>query len=266
MHASGWPLEIVGDRDGVPMVLVPGGSFTMGRDDGEPPEAPAHPVTLATFYIDKHEVTLRQYALFLKESGHKDSERQRALAREASVGCDSEDCPVVMVSADDARDFAKWAGKLLPTEAQWEMAARGIDGRLYPWGMTAPSWDKKREPKQIDPIMSFPNDVSPYGVYDMAGNVMEWTKDWFDPRYFYHFRKTAAVDPTGPSRTRTVQLAVKGGSKNWIVTKRDGIKPESRLATLGFRCVLQAEPPQAALPADAAGQPAGGGVPSMVPF
>jgi formylglycine-generating enzyme required for sulfatase activity len=266
VHASGWPVEIVGDRDGAPMVLVPGGSFTMGRDDGEPPEAPAHSVTLATFYIDRHEVTLRQYALFLKETGHKDSERQRALAREASGGCDSEDCPVVMVSAAEARDFAKWAGKALPTEAQWEMAARGSDGRLYPWGMAAPTWERKREPKQIDPVMSFPSDVSPFGVYDMAGNVMEWTKDWFDPRYYYHFRKTPAVDPTGPTRTRTVQLSVKGGAKNWIITKRDGIKPESRLATLGFRCVLQAETPQAAPPVDASGQPGGAGVPTTVPF
>jgi formylglycine-generating enzyme required for sulfatase activity len=266
VHASGWPVEIVGDRDGAPMILIPGGSFTMGRDDGEAPEAPAHPVTLAAFYIDKHEVTLRQYALFLKESGHKDTERQRALAREASGGCDSEDCPVVMVSAYEARDFAKWAGKALPTEAQWEMAARGTDGRLYPWGMTAPSWERKREPKQIDPVMSFSNDVSPYGVYDMAGNVMEWTKDWFDPRYYYHFRKNPAVDPTGPIRTRTVQLSVKGGAKNWIITKRDGIKPESRLATLGFRCVLQADTPQAALPVDASGQPGGAGIPTTVPF
>ncbi len=142
-----------------------------------PAEAPAHPVTLATYYIDTHEVTVRQYALFLKETGHKDNERQRALAREAPNASASEGLPVVMVTAPDARDYAEWAGKRLPTEAQWERAARGGDGRLSPWGTTPPVWDKKREPRQIVPVMSFPYDVSPFGVFDMAGNAMEWTKD-----------------------------------------------------------------------------------------
>ena len=270
VHPSGWPIEIVGDRDGAPMMLVPGGSFTQGRDDGDPSESPSHSVTLATFYIDKHEVTVRQYALYLKETGKKDADRQRALAREPSSAnanaSASEDMPVVMVNAPEARDYAKWAGKRLPTEAQWEMAARGGDGRLYPWGFNPPIWDKKREPRQIDPVMSFPNDLSPFGAFDMAGNVMEWTKDWFETRYYHQFRQQPAADPTGPSRTRNSQLSVKGGAKNWTVTKREGFKLDSRLPFLGFRCVLQAEAPQAAAAPDANAPTGAAGVQNAVPF
>lgn len=121
------------------------------------------------------------------------------------------------------------------------MAARGGDGRRYPWGTTPLAWDKKREPRRIDPVMSSPHDVSPFGAYDMAGDAMEWTKDRFDPR---HFRHPPAVDPTGPSRPGSSQRTVKGGSKGWVVTKREAIRRDSRLPCLGFRCVLQADGPQ----------------------
>jgi len=238
VHPSGWPLEILGGRDGTMMVLVPGGTFIMGRDGGDPAEAPAHQVKLSTYYIDKHEVTNRQFDQFVKEAGPR-AERSRALAQDGGGVSLSEDHPAVMVSAKDAMDYADWAGKRLPTEAQWEMAARGIDHRPYPWGPLPPVWEKNREPHQIDAVMSFPSDRSPSGAYDMAGNALEWTKDWFDPKYFASFRGAIAEDPTGPSsRPPSSQVTVKGGSKQWIVSAREGINYESRLSILGFRCVL----------------------------
>jgi formylglycine-generating enzyme required for sulfatase activity len=243
VHASGWPRQIVGDRDGATMVLIPGGGFTMGRDDGDPAEAPAHPVTLATYYIDQHEVTVRQYAFFLKETNQRrDLAGVTPPSAEADGGGDN--LPVVNVSATDARDFAAWAGKRLPTEAQWEMAARAPDSRPYPWGEDPPAEDRPRTPRQLDPVLSVANDVSPLGVCDLAGNAWEWTKDWFDSKYYQSFRVRAAVDPTGPAhRPRSRQLVVKGGSRHWVVSWREGIPFETRLPYLGFRCVLPVEGP-----------------------
>jgi formylglycine-generating enzyme required for sulfatase activity len=271
IHTTGWPLEIVGDRDGAPMVLVIGGTFIQGRDDADPSEAPAHKVVLGSFYIDKHEVTVRQFNLFQKESG-KRAERVRALTRDpALTSADSEDDrPVVLVTAREASDYCYWAGKRLPTEAQWEASARTPDGRLYPSGPEPPTWARPRAPRQIDAVMSFPNDLSPYGAFDLAGNAWEWTKDWYDPRYYQLFRATNADNPTGPaSRPRSPQLVVKGSAKDWVVTRREGIKPDARLPYLGFRGVLQVEGPGNAFdPTPSAAQPTPSGPPagSSVPF
>ncbi len=270
-HASGWPMEIVGSRDGAPMMLVPGGTFIQGRDDGESAEAPAHRVSLGTFYVDKHEVTNRQFTLFQKEAG-KRAERARALAKDPALAKieEPEDAPAVMVSARDAADYALWAGKRLPTEAQWEAAARTPDGRIYPWGPDKPAWSKTKAPRQIDPVMTFPQDTSPYGVFDLAGNAWEWTKDWYDARYYTQFRATTADNPTGPSaKPRSMQLVVKGGSRDWFSTKREPMRSDTRLPYLGFRCVLQVEgtgnafDPTPSATAPSRGGPAAG---SDVPF
>ena len=221
----------------------PAGTFIMGREGSEPGEAPAHRVRLSTFYIDKHEVTNRQFDQFVKESGPK-AERDRALSREKGGVSLSEDHPAVLVSGREAGEYADWAGKRLPTEAQWEMAARGNDNRLYPWGPFPPNWERPRMPHQIDAVMSFPSDLSPFGAYDMAGNALEWTRDWFDSKYYANFLGTIAEDPAGPSsRPPSSQRTVKGGSRQWIVTAREGIKYDSRLPFLGFRCVLPVEGP-----------------------
>jgi sulfatase modifying factor 1 len=271
VHSSGWPIEIVGDRDGAPMVLVPGGTFIMGRDDGEPAEGPAHKVTVTTFYVDQHEVTNRQFDLLEKEMG-KRAERAKVLSRDPNPPNAAPDWPVVMVNASEAKAYATWAGKRIPTEAQWEMAARGVDGRLYPWGPSPPG--KERPARAVEAVQSFLTDVSPYGAYDMAGNAWEWTRDWFDPRYFHLFRTTTADNPRGPAnRPHTLQLTIKGNAKNWIVTKREGMKYETRLPLLGFRCVLPVEGPDNAFqPAGtttsgpAPGQPAAVGQNGVVPF
>jgi formylglycine-generating enzyme required for sulfatase activity len=255
------------------MVLVPGGVFTMGRDDGPTSEQPAHQVRLSTYYIDQHEVTVGQFNRFLKATVHN-PERDRAIAREPAPVPTSEDSPAVMVSAKEARDYASWAGKRLPTEAQWEKAARGAEGRIYPTGANPPEAGKPHDPRRLAPILSRADDVSPFGAYDMAGNAWEWTKDWYDPRFFQLSKNQVVDDPAGPVHVpRTYQLAVKGGSPTWTLTKREGLKFDQRLPYLGFRCVLQvegpgnafeAEKPKAA-PAPDAGD-AGGGPAVPVPF
>ncbi|MDB5351138.1 MAG: hypothetical protein JWN86_2385 [Planctomycetota bacterium] len=249
VHASGWPLEITCDRDGGSMVLVPGETFTQGRDDGKPEERPAHKVQLSSYYIDQHEITGRQFSLFRK-------------------GMPVNDLPVVNVTQAEARAYAQWAGKALPSEAQWEMAARTPDGRLHPWGNPKAQWDRTRDPKQIDPVMSFPNDLSPYGAFDLAGNAWEWTNDWFDTKYYATLKGKTAINPGGPpkGRAKIPEVVIKGGSKDWDGSWRTGTRTDARLPYLGFRCVLNVEGAPVTTPAP--GQP--GNAPNLpsgtVPF
>ncbi len=230
-HASGWPIQIVSDRDGATMIFIAGTTFPMGRDEGPLSESPSHPVSLSSYYMDQHEVTNRQYTLFLRETGR----------RAELVG--SDDHPVVKVDAKGAKDYADWAGKKVPTEAQWELAARSPDGRVYPAGSEPPSWAKPRQPRQVDTVMSFENDQSPYGVFDLAGNVWEWTSDWFDAKYYQTLKGQTAVNPIGPasSRAKSPLITVKGGSKTWNTSWREGLAANSKLPYLGFRCVLPVE-------------------------
>lgn len=263
MHPSGWPLEITCDRDGSSMVLVPGGPFLQGNDRGAAAERPEHQATLATFYVDQHEVTNHQFhGLFKPNAGPATATATpRPPAGSAAETPPDDLRPVVQVDLEDARAYASWAGKALPTEAQWEKAARGSDGRPFPWGPDAPRWSSPRKPRQIDPVASFPNDLSPFGAFDMAGNAWEWTADFFDTRYYQQFRDAPAVDPAGPARSRGKfsEVTVKGGSAAWDVPWRSGMRPGAKLPYLGFRCVLQVEPNAPPLPAQA---PRGPGKPA----
>jgi len=251
LHTTGWPHQIVSDRDGAVMVLVPGGKFRQGRDDGTPDEGPEHDVSLGTFYADQHEVTVRQYNLHLRETGRKPAGTARVGAKVESE-TPADELPVVNVTAREAKAYCEWAGKRLPTEAQWEAAARTTDGRLYPWGSNSPTWSRPRAPRQIDPAMSYPLDMSPYGAFDLAGNAWEWTRDWFDSKYYLTLRGQVVTNPEGPasSRARPPQLVVKGGSKGWFAPWREGLKVDTKLPYLGFRGVLDVDgPPGQASPA-----------------
>ena len=255
VHESGWPLVIVGDRDGALMVLVPSDSFTMGNDEGQPSEGPAHGVRLSTYYVDQHEVTNRQFRLFLSESHYRGQPPGKWLTDD-KARAESESLPVVMVNAHDAVAFAEWAGKKLPTEAQWEMAARSSDNRHYPWGNESIKGLGPRTKLDVQPKMSFADDHSPYGAFDMAGNAEEWTRDWYDSKYYRGLAGRITDNPTGPStRPRQPQLVVKGGSKTWSLTHREGIPVEKRLPYLGFRCVLPVETAIAGAPSAAPGSP-----------
>lgn len=167
------------------MVSVPAGPFTMGNDAGDEDERPAHTVDLAAFEIDRTEVTNAQFAQFVAATGYQtDAEKASEGKTWRSFAQGRDDHPVVKVSWNDAATYCQWAGKRLPTEAEWEKAARGTDGRLFPWGN---DWDPSRlngkdgGRRATAPVGSFPNGASPYGVLDMAGNVWEWTADWYLP-------------------------------------------------------------------------------------
>ncbi|MGA1795008.1 MAG: formylglycine-generating enzyme family protein [bacterium] len=216
------------------MVLVPAGPFMMGSKERED-EDPIHEVFLDAFYIDKYEVTNVQYEVFLKETGH------RPPLLWGKPGFDQPDQPVTGVSWEDAADYAAWAQKRLPTEAEWEKAARGTDGRRYPWG---DAWEEGRcyskENSTSDgpaPIGSYPTGVSPVGCLDMAGNVWEWSADWYSPEYYH---QTVHANPQGPSEGSWHVLRGGGWESppdELRAAFRRGGCPDGGYRCAGFRCV-----------------------------
>lgn len=156
------------------MVLVSGGSFEMGRNDGDEYERPAHAVSVKSFYIDVHEVTCAQYAKFVAETKHPPPPTWPGGAYDPANAL----LPVTGVSWDDAQAYARWAGGRLPTEEEWEFAARGTDGRLYPWG---DAWRPnsanaaQTSAGRMVPVGSYAAGASPSGALDMVGNAWEWT-------------------------------------------------------------------------------------------
>jgi formylglycine-generating enzyme required for sulfatase activity len=183
--------------DGMVMVYVPGGTFLMGSDKSDPDarddEFPQHSVTVAGFWMDQTEVTNAQYAAFLNAHGNTDEKGRTLLTMgrgycqireedgEYRVGRATEH-PVVMVSWFGAQAYCKWVGGRLPTEAEWEYAARGPEGNLFPWGNAAPDCELARYgdcARSLIPVSSLPAGASWCGALDMAGNVWEWVADWF---------------------------------------------------------------------------------------
>ena len=178
-------------KDGAELVWVPPGEFMMGSDDGERREKPIHRVVLDGYWIYKHPVTVGQYRLFCAATG-------RALRHAPPWGW-QEEHPIVNVSWEYATAYAQWAGVSVPTEAEWEKAARGTDGRTFPWG---DEWDRAKccssvglRRSSVNFVGSLHEGASPYGALDMAGNVWEWTADWYEETY-YAF--SPEKHPTGP--------------------------------------------------------------------
>jgi formylglycine-generating enzyme required for sulfatase activity len=185
------------------MIEIPAGSFTMGSDQGDAEDSPAQEIELPAYEIDKFEVTNADFKVFSDQTGYVTYAEQQGLSNwrtEWSTGKDNH--PVVMVTWDDAVAYCEWLGKRLPTEAEWEKAARGEDERSFPWGN---DWDpnkanvKERGLRGTATVGSFGDGASPYGVEDMTGNVWEWTADWYqaypgntaeDPYYGEQFRVT----------------------------------------------------------------------------
>jgi formylglycine-generating enzyme required for sulfatase activity len=234
---AGWPLRIVCERDGSTMILVPPGIYLLGRNDGSIAESPAVRVELSGFYMDEHEVTVAQYDQYRIDAANR-GEKVLPTPEDLAQVATTPEHPVVLVSSVDAMKYAKWVGKVLPSDAQWEAAARGVDARIHPWGAGPPSWGTRRAPRQIDPVGSFPEDTTPLGLQDLGGNAWEWTSDWYDPRYHDALARQPIANPTGVQSSPTSQKTVKGSSKTYETSYREGMRADVRLPCLGFRCVL----------------------------
>jgi serine/threonine-protein kinase len=243
------PPPVITERDGNEMLLIPGGPFPLG--------AHRRSVQIDRFYLARYPVTNRQFQAFVEATGYRptDAEAHRFLHHFRGKGCpaDLADHPVVFVSWTDARAYCRWAARRLPSEAEWEKAARGPEGNKYPWGREEPAPElanfgqarAKTYPITTGeggtaPVTEFPNSASPYGIEGMAGNVFEWCEDIDDPAFYLH----------GPDRNprNTVQpgdapCVIRGGSWRYDARSlrtyaRASFPPTFRLDTVGFRVAL----------------------------
>jgi formylglycine-generating enzyme required for sulfatase activity len=215
-------------------VNVPAGPFLMGSEKGEPDEKPVHTVTLDEYWIMQTEVTNGHYTLCVNAgactSPNNDYWRDTIRANH----------PVTYVDWLQATAYCTWAGARLPTEAEWEKAARGTDGRIYPWGNSPPSTTYLNHNRTVGDTTSagsYPMGASPYGVLDMTGNVWEWTADWYSGGYY---EVSPLHNPQGPKMGD--HRVVRGGSWNnndRVVrsSKRGNYQPDFRHSRFGFRCV-----------------------------
>ena len=266
------PPVIVNETDGSEMVLIPSGTYLMGSTSAQttalidkddrlsaeffPAEHPQRSVSLSAFYIDRYPVTNAQYAAFIAATGHPTPKYwthapHMGVEESFPVGAKHGTHPVVGVSYADAVAYCEWAGKRLPTEAEWEKAARGgLVNQNYPWGNessrnhanTVGVWGQDKW-LWTSPVGSFP--PNGYGLHDMAGNVFEWCADWYAADYYQH---SESENPQGPEIGQTRVL--RGGSWSNNVfgiyqmrcAYRFHARPETRNLTIGFRCAVTPSP------------------------
>ena len=223
---------VINERDGSVLVYVPPGEFEMG--DGEGSDCPKHCVWLDGYYIGIYAVTNAQYQQSVQATGH------RAPLNSRWNNSAYADHPVTGVSWEDAQAYAKWSGLSLPTEVQWEKAARGPGNTKYPWG---DEWDAERcrhsgncGSEQTCEVYGYPRGVSGYGCYNMSGNVWEWCEDRYEDGYY---GASPGRNPRGPSGGS--YRVIRGGSWRYVVARycraayRNGDEPSNRDDDLGFR-------------------------------
>jgi len=241
------PGIIINEKDNSEMILIPAGNFIMGKQGGE--DNPRHTVYLEAYYIDRYPVTNLQYEKFEKETRYQTEGDWRKYYSSGTTLY-----PATCLTWKDAFSYLEWAGKRLPTEAEWEKAAAGEKGRLFPWGDT---WDPNKcnnvninrkdiiarmmnidNNRGIIPVGSIPDGASPYGVEDIAGNIWEWCQDWYEKDYY---SKCPPSNPMGPA-TGKYKVARGGSWKgNWPYffecSFRRWTSPQDRITFCGFRGV-----------------------------
>jgi eukaryotic-like serine/threonine-protein kinase len=231
----------IANKDGMKLMFVPAGEFQMGTNFGNDDEEPLHTVYLDAFWIDQTDITNSLYQKCI-DAGvcQSTSTGPRGCGATGFYGPKQ---PVVCVDRDMAKTYCEWTGRRLPTEAEWEKAARGIDGRIYPWGNIPPNSDLLNSDGNIGQTMdvgSYPSGASPYGVLDMAGNVWNWVSDWYSPNYYQDSLKG---NPQGP--TVGEDGVFRGGSwgegQNEVLTyHRRSYSPDLMDLNTGFRCDVSA--------------------------
>lgn len=222
--------------DGAEMVLVPAGTFLMGSNAGNAEESPPHTRVLRAFYVDRTEVTCARYAAFVSATGHP--------APPGWTGSrpppGTEDLPVTNIRWTDALRYAVWAGKRLPTEAEWEKAARGTDGRWFPWGNVDHPAHRNKDSGKLSPVGQYPSGASCYGLFDMIGNAWEWTADWFEP-----YPGSSSVSPHFGRHYKVIRGGgaeyLYGADNSGTTFQRARLAPYGAHDFVGFRCVM--DPP-----------------------
>jgi formylglycine-generating enzyme required for sulfatase activity len=231
-------------KDGMSQVYVPAGVFTMGSDSGQSDEKPVIQVQLSAFWIDTTEVTNAMYNKCVRDKiCTKPIHLASATIADYFTNSSFADFPVIQVSYADAKAYCEWTGRRLPTEAEWEKAARGTEANLYPWGEAAPVCSSVNYlgcQNDTAKVGSYPKGASIYGALDMAGNVFEWVSDWYLQGYY---DSSPLVDPIGPA-DGTFRIA-RGGAwnsnENGIRTSnRTMLDPNNLSNNVGFRCVSSA--------------------------
>lgn len=253
---------IIKDNTNENMILIPEGPFTMGfaieneNNWGDMDEEPVHRVNLSAYWIDKYEVTSSSFSKFLNEN-KKEADQFIEITPAVTVKLEKdvykprqnlEKFPVNRVSWFGADAYCRWKGKRLPTEAEWEKAARGTDQRIFPWGNEFPDNSRatyRRKFKEkgfqvMETVDGMISGISPYGVHHMAGNVWEWVSDWFDAAIYQDDNR---IDPKGPKSG--ISKVLRGG--NWYykayymrTTYRFNEKPDIFKVWQGFRCARNA--------------------------
>ena len=228
------------ESDGVTMMFVPAGAFSMGSENGSDDEKPIHSVMLDAYYIDKFEVSNAAYGRCVDAGVCNPPKQSKSYTRAAYYGNpEFDEYPVIYVDWNMANAYCEWRGDRLPTEAEWEKAARGLDGRTYPWGESI-DCDKANYQNSCvgdtAKVGSYLDGVSPYGLYDMAGNVWEWVADWYDSGYYSN---SPSSNPLGPSSGQ--YRVLRGGSwGNYDCDARSANRydysPDYINYVVGFRC------------------------------
>lgn len=237
------------EKDGMLQVCVPAGEFSMGSADGPADQRPIHAVNLSAYWMDQTEVSNEQYAQCVADGDCKRPGFSSSYTRTSYYDNPQfANYPVVWVDYQKAAAYCAWAGRSLPTEAEWEKAARGSSGNIYPWGNTPPAINLANFGLNVGdttPVNDYPAGASPFGALNMAGNVWEWVSDWYGD-----YPHTAQQDPTGPN-TGTWRV-LRGGSFSdnefLSATYRGNHNPIYSEKTFGFRCVERLQPVAQATP------------------